>query len=65
MEAKSIDEVEKLKAMLQAGQMPNSMEQKQHQNGHKSNPEAMEQELSSGNRHFKSICTYWLFYFRK
>jgi hypothetical protein len=58
LEAKSIDEVERLKAMLQAGQMPNSMEQKQHQNGHKSNPEAMEQELSSGNRHFKSICTY-------
>jgi hypothetical protein len=58
LEAKSIDEVERLKAMLQAGQMPNSMEQKQHQNGHKSNTEAMEQEPSSGNRHLKSICIY-------
>ncbi len=44
MEAKSLDEVERLKALLQAGQMPNSMEQKQHQNGHKSNTESMEQE---------------------
>lgn len=44
MEAKSIEEVERLKAMLQAGQMPNSSEQNQHQNGHKQNTEAMEQE---------------------
>ncbi len=44
LEAKSIEEVERLKAMLQAGQMPNSMGQQQHQNGHKSNPEAMEHE---------------------
>jgi len=44
LEAKSIDEVERLKAMLQAGQMPNIMEQKQHPNGHKPNTEAMEQE---------------------
>ncbi len=58
MEAKSIDEVEKLKAMLQAGQMPNLAEQKQHQNGHKSNPEAMEHEPSSGNKPLKSIYTY-------
>jgi hypothetical protein len=44
LEAKSIDEVERLKALLQAGQMPNSMEQKQHQNGHKPHTETMEQE---------------------
>jgi len=49
LEANSIDEVERLKALLQAGQMPNSMEQKQHQNGHKSNVEGMEQEPHSGN----------------
>ncbi|CAF0998538.1 unnamed protein product [Adineta ricciae] len=49
MEAKSIEEVERLKAMLQAGQMPNSNEQKQHQNGHKVNTESMEQEQHSGN----------------
>jgi hypothetical protein len=53
LEAKSIDEVERLKAMLQAGQMPNSMEQKQHQNGHKLNSEGMEQEQHSGKIHFK------------
>ncbi|CAF3554211.1 unnamed protein product [Rotaria sordida] len=47
LEAKSIEEVERLKAMLQAGQMPHSMEQKQHQNGHKPNSEAMEQEQYS------------------
>ena len=49
MEAKSIDEVERLKAMLQAGQMPNSAEQKQHQNGHKQNSDAMEQDQQIGN----------------
>ncbi|UJR28604.1 hypothetical protein I4U23_009837 [Adineta vaga] len=49
MEAKSIDEVERLKALLQAGQMPNSNEQKQHQNGHTINTESMEQEQHSGN----------------
>ena len=48
MEAKSIEEVERLKALLQAGQMPNSAEQKQHQNGHKPNAEAMEHEPHSG-----------------
>ncbi|CAF2918386.1 unnamed protein product [Rotaria sp. Silwood2] len=47
LEAKSIEEVERLKAMLQAGQMPHSMEQKQHQNGHKPNTEGMEQEQYS------------------
>jgi len=52
LEAKSIDEVERLKAMLQAGQMPNSVEQKQHQNGHKLNSEGMEQEQHSGRMHF-------------
>jgi len=51
--AKHTEEVERLKAMLQAGQMPNSVEQKQHQNGHKLNSEAMEQEQHSGNMHFK------------
>ncbi|CAF3195076.1 unnamed protein product [Rotaria socialis] len=48
-EAKSIDEVERLKTMLQSGQMPHSVEQKQHQNGHKTNTEAMEQEQNLGN----------------
>lgn len=52
MEAKSIEEVERLKALLQAGQMPNSAEQKQHQNGHKPNAEAMEQEPHSGQSFF-------------
>lgn len=52
LEAKSIEEVERLKALLQAGQMPNSTEQKQHQNGHKPNPEAMEQDGHSGNQTF-------------
>lgn len=49
LEAKSIDEVDRLKALLQAGQMPNSAEQKQHQNGHKSNVEAMEHDQHPGN----------------
>ena len=35
--------------MLQAGQMPNTMEQKQHPNGHQPNTEAMDQEHYSGN----------------
>lgn len=48
LEAKSIDEVDRLKALLQAGQMPNSAEQKQHQNGHKSNVEAMEHDQHPG-----------------
>jgi len=48
-EAKSLEEVERLKAMLQAGQMPSSRDEKQHQNGHKTNPDSMEQEQHSGN----------------
>ena len=55
MEAKSIDEVERLKAMLQAGQMPNAPEQKQHQNGHKPHTETMEHEQHPGKIHFRSI----------
>jgi hypothetical protein len=49
LEATSLDEVERLKAMLQAGQIPNSIEQKQQQNGHKTNTESMEQEQHLGN----------------
>ncbi len=64
MEAKSFEEVERLKAMLQAGQMPNSIEQNQHQNGHKLNTEAMEQEQHSGNRNFRRIYIFF-YYFRK
>lgn len=52
MEAKSIEEVERLKAMLQAGQMPNSNEQKQHQNGHILNTESMEHEQHSGKKSY-------------
>lgn len=48
LEAKSIDEVEKLKALLQAGHMPNSAEQKQPQNGHKPHSESMDQGQHSG-----------------
>lgn len=44
LEAKSIEEVDRLKALLQAGQMPNSAEQKHHQNGHKSNVEGTEND---------------------
>lgn len=53
MEVKSIEEAERLKAMLQSGQMPNPMDQKQNQNGHNPNAEAMEQEQHSGK---KSSC---------
>lgn len=49
LEAKSIDEVERLKAMLQAGLMPTAPEQKQHQNGHKPHTETMEHEQHPGN----------------
>ncbi|CAF4438376.1 unnamed protein product, partial [Adineta steineri] len=47
LEAKSFEEVERLNALLQAGQMPNSNEQ--HQNGHKPNNTPMEQEQHPGN----------------
>lgn len=65
MEAKSIEEVERLKALLQAGQMPNAAEQKQHQNGHKSNAEAMEQEPHSGQSFFISFHSKQFVYSRK
>jgi hypothetical protein len=41
--------------MLQAGQMPNSNDQKEHQNGHKLTGEAMEQEQHSGNQSCRSV----------
>lgn len=44
LEAKSIEEVERLKAMLQAGQLPHAEDQNQHQNGHKQNSNVMEQD---------------------
>jgi hypothetical protein len=62
LEAKSFEEVERLKAMLQAGQMPNSIEQNPHQNGHKLNTEAMEQEQHSGNRNFRRIYILFLLF---